>query len=85
MDELLSKWEAWKRLGVKASEMESAALFAVAATRRVRCGSVFHVIWNQEREAAGLDQKESHDTSAAIEVGVEAIKKLIQQDRAAKE
>ena len=26
-----SKWEAWKRLGVKASEMESAALFVVAA------------------------------------------------------
>ena len=25
--ELLQKWESWKRLGVKASEMESAALF----------------------------------------------------------
>jgi len=43
---------------------------------------VFHVIWNQEREKAGLDQKESHDTSAAIQVGVEALKLLIQQDRA---
>ena len=79
--ELEQKWEAWKRLGVLASEMESAALFAVAAARGVRCGSVFHVIWNQEREAAGLDQKESHDTSAAIEVGVEAIKLLIAQDK----
>lgn len=82
--ELEQKWEAWKRLGVLASEMESAALFTVAAARGVRCGSVFHVIWNQEREAAGLDQKESHDTSAAIEVGVEALKLLITQDRAAK-
>ena len=79
--ELEQKWEAWKRLGVLASEMESAALFAVAAARGVRGGSVFHVIWNQEREAAGLDQKESHDTSAAIEVGVEAIKLLIAQDK----
>jgi len=79
--ELEQKWEAWKRLGVLASEMESAALFAVAASRRVRCGSVFHVIWNQEREAAGLDQKESHDTSAAIQVGVEALKLLILEDR----
>ena len=78
---LEQKWEAWKRLGVLASEMESAALFTVAAARRVRCGSVFHVIWNQEREAAGLDQKESHDTSAAIQVGVEALKILIRQDR----
>ncbi len=79
--ELERKWEAWKRLGVLASEMESAALFTVAAARRVRCGSVLHVIWNQEREAAGLDQKESHDTSAAIEAGVEALKLLIAQDR----
>ena len=78
--ELLEKWEAWKRLGVLASEMESAALFTVAAARRVRCGSVFHVIWNQEREKAGLDQKESHDTSSAIRVGVEALKLLIAQD-----
>lgn len=79
--ELEQKWEAWKRLGVLASEMESAALFTVAAARGVRCGSVFHVIWNQEREKAGLDQKESHDTSAAIQVGVEALKLLIAQDQ----
>lgn len=79
--ELEQKWEAWKCLGVLASEMESAALFAVAATRGVQCGSVFHVIWNQEREKAGLDQKESHDTTAAIEVGVEALKLLIEQDK----
>ena len=79
--ELEQKWEAWKRLGVLASEMESAALFTVAASRGVRCGSCFHVIWNQEREAAGLDQKESHDTSAAIQVGIEALRILIRQDR----
>ena len=79
--ELKQKWEAWKRLGVLASEMESAALFTVAAARQVRCGAVFHVIWNQERELAGLDQKESHDTSAAIQVGVEALKLLIANDQ----
>ncbi len=79
--ELEQKWEAWKRLGVLASEMESAALFAVAAARRVRCGSVFHVIWNQEREAAGLDQEEQHDTSSAVQVGVAALKLLIARDR----
>ena len=79
--ELLYKWEAWKRLGVLASEMESAALFAVAASRRVRCGSVFHVIWNQEREKAGLDQKESLNTEIAVTAGVEAVKLLIARDR----
>ena len=79
--DLLNKWEAWKRLGVKASEMESAALFVVAAALKVRCGSCFHVIWNQEREAAGLDQDMSEDTSAAVRVGVEALKLLIAQDK----
>ncbi len=82
--ELLQKWEAWKRLGVKASEMESAALFVAASALKVRCGSCFHVIWNQERQAAGLDQEESHDTSAAVKVGVEAVKRLIELDRAKK-
>jgi len=81
--DLLNRWEAWKRLGVLASEMESAALFCVAAALGVRCGSCFHVVWNQEREKAGLDQKESHDLQAAIEVGVEAIKLLIAQDKSA--
>ena len=79
--ELQNKWEAWKRLGVLASEMESAALFTAAAALGVRCGSCFHVVWNQERQAAGLDQKESHDLHAAVEVGIEAVKRLIRQDR----
>ncbi len=79
--ELLQKWESWKRLGVKASEMESAALFVVAAALGCRCGSCFHVIWNQEREAAGLDQKMSEDTSAAVRVAVEGLKLLIEADR----
>jgi uridine phosphorylase len=78
--ELEHKWEAWKRLGVLASEMESAALFTVAASLGVRCGSCFHVIWNQERQAAGLDQTEDPDTSSAVRVGVEALKLLIRQD-----
>ncbi len=82
--ELLQKWESWKRLGVKASEMESAALFVVANALKCRCGSCFHVVWNQEREAAGLDQDMSEDTSMAIKVAVEACKKLILADRSKK-
>ena len=79
--ELENKWEAWKRLGVLASEMESAALFTVAAALGVRCGSAFHVIWNQEREKAGLDQKESEDVELSVRLSVEAVKKLILRDR----
>ena len=78
--ELEQKWESWKRLGVKASEMESAALFVVAAALGVRCGSCFHVVWNQEREKAGLFQPMTEDTSTAIKVGIEAAKLLIEAD-----
>lgn len=79
--ELKAKWESWKRLGVKASEMESAALFVVSAALGCRCGACFHVIWNQERETAGLDQKMSEDTSSAVQVAVEALKLVIRRDR----
>ena len=79
--ELLQKWESLKRLGVKASEMESAALFVVAAALGVRCGSCFHVVWNQEREKAGLEMPMTEDTSAAIKVGIEAMKRLIANDK----
>lgn len=79
--ELSAKWNAWKQLGVLASEMESAALFTVAAARSVRCGSVFHVVWNQERQASGITEPEQSDTGRAIEVGVEAMKILIAADR----
>ena len=84
--ELLEKWEAWKRLGVLASEMESATLFTVASYLGVRCGSVFSVVWNQERADAGLDcdGDEAHDTTLAIRIGIEALKKLIQDDKNAK-
>lgn len=80
--ELLQKWDSWKRLGVKASEMESAALFVVAAALHVRCAACFHVVWNQEREQADLDQDAQHDTGKAVKVGVEALKLTILRDRA---
>ncbi|MCI8853446.1 MAG: uridine phosphorylase [Lachnospiraceae bacterium] len=79
--ELLDKWEAWKRMGCLASEMESAALFTVAAYRRVRCGSVFLCVANQEREKLGLENPVVHDTESAVRTGIEALKLLIERDR----
>ena len=79
---LLDKWEAWKRLGVLASEMEASTLFTVGAYRRLRTGAIFHTIWNQERFAAELDtdDAEKHDTSNAIEATIGALKILISSD-----
>lgn len=79
--ELLNKWEAWKRMGCLASEMESAVLFIVAGHLRVRSGSCFLVVANQEREKLGLENPVVHDTDRAIQVAVEAIRILIQKDR----
>ena len=77
-DELIRKWEAWKRLGVLASEMESATLFVVASALGVKCGSVLNVIWNQERESAGLIDPDNFDTERGIRVAVRALSKLVE-------
>lgn len=79
-DELLRKWDAWIRLDCKASEMESAALFIVGQYLKVRVGSCFLVVANQERAAAGLDNPQVHDTDKAIQVAIRAIKYLIEDD-----
>ena len=79
--ELEAKWEAWKRLGVLASEMESAAIFTVAAHLGARAGSAFFVVSNQERAKKGLDNPVMHDTDPAIRVAVEGVRNLIRSDR----
>lgn len=80
--DLINKWNAWVKLGCLASEMESAALFIVAAARGVRCGSCFLVMANQEREKAGLPNPVVRDTDSAIRVAVGAVRKLIREDKA---
>ena len=78
--ELENKWQAWLRMGCLASEMESAALFIAGSFLRVRTGSCFLVVANQEREKMGLPNKQAHDTDIAIRTAVEAIRILIHQD-----
>ena len=79
--ELTEKWEAWKRMGCLASEMESAALFIVASFLRVKVGSVFLVVANQEREKQNLENPVVHDSDKAIKTAIEAIKILISSDK----
>lgn len=79
--ELMNKWNAWLRLGCLASEMESAALFVVGSYLRVKVGSIFLVVANQEREKKGLSNPQAHDTDIAIKTAVEAIRNLIREDK----
>lgn len=75
--ELENKWQAWIRMGCLASEMESAALFIAGSFLRVRVGSCFLVVANQERAKAGLSNDQVHDTELAIKTAVEALRLLI--------
>ena len=78
--ELENKWQAWLRMGCLASEMESAALFIAGSFLRVRVGSCFLVVANQERAKKGLPNAQVHDTELAIKTAVEAIRELIKKD-----
>ena len=75
--ELTNKWNAWLRLGTLASEMESAALFVVGSYLKVKVGSIFLVVANQEREKLGLENPVVHDTDSAIKTAIEAIRLMI--------
>lgn len=75
--ELENKWQAWLKMGCLASEMESAALFIAGSFLRVRVGSCFLVVANQERAKKGLPNKQAHDTELAITTAVEALRELI--------
>ena len=79
--ELLNKWEAWKKMGTLASEMESAALFIVGSFLKVKVGSVFLTVANQEREKLNLENPVVHDTDKAIKTAIEALKILIANDK----
>lgn len=67
-------------MGCLASEMESAALFIAGSFLRVRVGSCFLVVANQERAKKGLSNKQAHNTEEAIITAVDALKILIADD-----
>ena len=75
--DLMNKWDAWKKAGVLASEMETAALFVVSGILKMRAGAVMLCVWNQERELMGLGNDEVHDSEASIKTAIEAVTNLI--------
>lgn len=79
--ELINKWNAWLKLGCLASEMESAALFVIGSFLKVKVGSIFLVVANQEREKQQLINPVVHDTDSAIKTAIEAIKILLKDNK----
>ena len=79
---LLQNWQAWKAAGTLASEMESAALFTVAAARHVRCATILQMLWNQERQAVVRDTEHGASVMThAIEVAVAAMRAVIRENK----
>ncbi len=79
--ELINKWNAYIKANALASEMESATLFTVSQILGAKSACILNVIWNQERGKAGLDNPKHPDTSLAIEVAIEGIRKEILENR----
>ncbi len=77
--ELQLRWKAWVAGGAVCSEMEAAVIFILASIHRKRAGGVMTIIGSDTETL--LARKTSPD--AMIEVAVAAIKRLIEQDRAA--
>ena len=79
--ELQNKWQAWIKGGALASEMETSALYIVSSTLRLHAAAVLLVVWNQERENKGLDNKTSFDTEKEIKVAIAALTKIINSEK----
>lgn len=77
-----NRWEAYLGCGCMTSEMECAAVFGVGLARGVRCGGILTALWNVERSKAGLEDNITDDSTKAIKCVVEAIKILIEEDKA---
>lgn len=84
-DMLNEKWKAYEALGCLTSEMEAAAIFSAALTRRVRAGAVLTALWNVQRPKYGLDNPVFTDSGRAIRCAVGAVKYLIEKDKQLKE
>ena len=77
-EELEARWRAYRRAGVLCSEMEAAALFTIASARHVRAGCVVQISDNQ---FAGSHLGPEPSMDDTIRVSIEAIRRLIAQDR----
>ncbi len=79
--ELEEKWSAWIKVGTLASEMETASLYTVASFFRLNAAAVLTVVWNQEREKLGLSQENNFAVDKEINVAINAIAKLIKDEK----
>lgn len=80
--ELKEELEMWARAGVLGNEMESSTLFVVARIRRLRAGTLDLCV--DEVGAGEIHHLDQSYMDRMLKVAVDAIRRLIEKDRAAK-
>jgi len=80
--ELKEELAMWSRAGVLGNEMESSTLFIVARIRRLRAGTLDLCV--DEVGAGEIHHLDPSYMDRMLKVAVDAIRRLIEQDRAAK-
>lgn len=76
-NDLKTKWKAYIKAGVLASEMETAALYSVASVLKMKAVTILLVIWNQEQINHHIEKESVFDTSLEIKVALNTIRSLI--------
>ncbi|MGB9593820.1 MAG: uridine phosphorylase [Anaerolineae bacterium] len=79
-DYLLSRWKAWLRGNVLASEMEASTIFTVCSIKRLRAGCIVLAAANQEIAKLEGKREVVHDLTNLIDVAVEGLRVLIRRD-----
>jgi uridine phosphorylase len=67
-------WKVWRRCGVLATSMESAAIFVISSIKGLRAGEVLAVVGLAYGDHPVLEGKKGIDE--AIQVAIEAVKIL---------
>lgn len=83
---LLERWKIMRRVGVLATEMECAALFAVALVRNMRAGAILKTVTSVGEHPGSPDKAHRIEKGVPlddmIEVTVKALRHLIRMDKA---
>jgi uridine phosphorylase len=74
--------EMWSRAGVLSNDMESSTLFVVARLRKLRAGTINLCV--DELGAGEIHHLDQSFMDRMLKVAVQAIRSLIERDRAAK-
>ena len=80
--ELKEELQMWSRAGVLSNDMESSTLFVVAQIRRLRAGTINLCV--DELGAGEIHHLDQSFMDRMLKVAVDAIRRLIEKDRAAK-